>query len=126
MGEALNKAVDMITERKQVYRTNGIGFFRPWIFLITDGAPTDTWTGAAARVREGEAKKGFSFFSIGVEGADFGVLKQISARDPLRLKGLSFREFFRWLSNSQQSVSKSQPGEAVKLESPAGWAEVEV
>jgi uncharacterized protein YegL len=129
MGAAINRAVDMIADRKQVYRANGISFFRPWLFMITDGAPTDSWREAASRVKEGEAKKAFTFFAIGVEGADFNVLSQISTREPLRLKGLRFRDFFRWLSNSQQSVSKSQPGEAVKLEDPTGpqgWATVEV
>lgn len=127
MGEAITTAIDMVAARKQVYRQNGIAFYRPWIFLITDGAPTDQWQDAARRVREGEAAKGFSFFAVGVEGADFDVLKQIATREPLHLKGLRFRDLFQWLSNSQQSVSRSTPGDAVPLQNPGGpqgWAEV--
>lgn len=127
MGAAINRAIDMVTERKQVYRTSGIAFYRPWIFLITDGAPTDEWRAAAERVKQGEKSKSFSFFSVGVENADFSVLNQIATREPLRLKGLRFRDLFQWLSNSQQSVSRSTPGDDVPLQNPAGpngWATV--
>jgi uncharacterized protein YegL len=124
MGEAIVKAIEMVSARKQVYRQNGIAFYRPWIFMITDGAPTDSWEEAARRVKEGEAAKALSFWAVGVEGADLDKLKKIATREPIKLKGLRFRDLFQWLSNSQQSVSRSTVGEPVPLPSPAGWAEI--
>ncbi|MFA5907926.1 MAG: VWA domain-containing protein [Vicinamibacterales bacterium] len=127
MGAAINQALDLLAARKQLYKTNGIAFYRPWIFLITDGGPTDEWQTAAQRVREGESKKSFSFFAVGVQEARMDVLTQIASREPLRLDGLRFRDLFQWLSNSQQSVSKSTPGDEVPLTNPAapgGWAAV--
>lgn len=124
MGAAIIQAIEIIKERKQLYKQNGLHYFRPWIFLITDGTPTDEWKTAAAKVNAGEKNKEFAFFAVGVEGANFNVLQQISVRKPLPLQGYSFREMFAWLSQSQRHVSHSQPGQEdqVKLDSPAGWA----
>lgn len=124
IGEAIKKGIELIRARKEQYRVNGISFYRPWIFLITDGAPTDEWQSAAALVREGEASKAFAFFTIGVNKADMKVLKQISVREPVKLQGLKFREFFQWLSNSMKSASRSNPGDRIQLAPPLGWSEI--
>jgi uncharacterized protein YegL len=68
------------------------------------------------------------FFAVGVEGANLEILAKISKRDPLRLRGLRFRDLFAWLSNSLSSVSRSNPGDNVTFENPVapeGWASIE-
>jgi uncharacterized protein YegL len=124
MGAAIRRSIEIVRERKERYRANGIMFYRPWIFMITDGAPTDEWQSAAAAIAEGERSKAFAFFAVGAGGANMDVLRQIATRQPLSLVGLKFRELFQWLSNSQQSVSRSNPGQEVPLKPPTGWASI--
>ncbi len=124
MGAAILTAIDLVKQRKSEYRAGGISYYKPWIILITDGAPTDDWEQAALRVHEGESAKSFAFFAIGVEGANMNILSRISARTPLKLKGLMFREFFQWLSASMKMVSSKNPGSAINLLPPSGWSEL--
>jgi uncharacterized protein YegL len=125
MGEAIERALRLVADRKQAYRANGIGYYRPWIFMISDGEPTDPIDAARQLVRHGEAAKSFMFYSVAVENADIGKLATLSVRQPLRLKGLSFGQLFVWLSDSLSSVSRSQTSETPALQNPTapdGWA----
>ena len=137
MGAALDLGLDQLIARKQSYKEAGLEYFRPWLFVITDGAPTDgdAFTAAAARVKEVEKQKGVTVFAVGVQGADLQTLAQLSdVREPVSLDGLKFVELFEWLSSSMSAVSRSAPGasdaqiaaneatEQMPLPSPAGWA----
>ena len=127
LGAAVAHGLQLLKRRKEILRTNGIKLFRPWIFLMTDGAPTDKWDHLPNIIRNGEENKSFSFFALGVAGADFNVLRDISMREPLKLSGVRFNEFFLWLSASLKNVSRSNPGDAVSIPDykPYGWADVD-
>lgn len=127
MGAAIARGVEMLKERKEMYKQAGLQYFRPWLFLITDGEPTDRWEEAAQLAKREDSANGLVFFAVGVERANMERLAQIAppARKPLKLKGLMFSELFLWLSQSQQRVSHSRVGEQLELP-PVGWADVSV
>lgn len=121
MGSGIIRGVEMVGERMKTYRKNAINSHRPWIFLLTDGAPTDQelWQHAVDLVRTGEKNREFEFFAVGVgDEADLGLLSQLTSRPPQRLKGLQFREMFGWIGSSLKQYSRSKPGEVVHLERP--------
>lgn len=136
MGDAILKAADMVEQRKQMYKSKGIDYFRPWIFMITDGEPTDMkpgdpkWQKAVSTVHDGEKNKKFLFFCVAVDSANAEVLKQIAPpnRPPVRLRQGCWTELFSWFSRSQSRGSSGNPGDQVKLETPmeAGWGEIAV
>ena len=112
-----------------MYRDNGIDYFRPWLFLITDGEPTEeeaAVNAASARLRQAESEKKVAAFSVGVEGANMNVLARISPRRPLMLKGLNFSSMFVWLSHSMSRVSRSRTDDEITLDvdSLHNWAEI--
>ena len=125
MGQAIETAVSMLEQRKRLYKANGISYYRPWIFLLTDGEPTDEYDNAIDLVHEGDYNKQFAFFAVGVgNDVNMDILRQISVKQPVRLKGLNFTAMFQWLSNSMSSVSRSKPDDEITLETPSGWAKI--
>lgn len=127
IGAAIHKALDITQTRKAQYRANGVAYYRPWIFMITDGEPQGEQEGVveqvAQRLKDDEANKRVAFFTVGVENANMTSLSQISVRAPIKLKGLNFTEVFLWLSASMSAVSHSKLDEQVALP-PVGWGAI--
>lgn len=128
MGEAISFALDLLESRKVTYRANGIQYYRPWVFLITDGAPNpgSPWQQAAQRVQMAEQQRKLSFFAVGVQGADMNTLSQVAPpmRPPLMLNGLDFKSMFLWLSDSMVRVSSSTVGGDMVALPPVGWGQI--
>ncbi len=126
MGEAVQRALGLLRERKEIYKQNGLDYFRPWMFVISDGKPTDKgWEAAAEQIKQEELRRGVIFYGVGVENADMRVLARFSdARQPLKLKGLAFGDLFMWLSKSLSAIAHSRPGEQTPLP-PVGWGSVD-
>lgn len=129
MGQAIVEGLEHLKQQKDLYRQHGVGQFRPWVFLITDGAPTDKnthyWAQAKQAIQDGVRAGSFIFRAVGVENADMGVLRELCSNpEPVKLKGLAFRELFDWLSNSQKIVSRAEINTTLMLPPPSGWIEI--
>jgi uncharacterized protein YegL len=123
MGAAINLALDVLDERKKVYKENGIPYYQPWIMLITDGEPTDDYKRAAQRVRAAASQRKLSFYCVAVKNADLKILTEIAPLEtpPLPLEGLRFKELFKWLSASVRATSRHSIGEQVEIPDFSGW-----
>lgn len=124
MGSGIALGLELLKNRKSTIRSHGLNVYRPWVFMITDGESTDALDQARALIHEGEASKAFMFYAVGVGDFNMEALRSLCVREPLRLKGLMFREFFAWLSSSLSAVSHSRPGDQVPLTNPtapSGW-----
>ncbi len=129
LGEALTLATRELKERRRLYKSKGISSYKPWVILMTDGEPNDDWEEPAKAMRSlGEQRK-LQYIGIGIgEGADFDTLRGILPEHPgpVKLKGLCFREFFSWLTDSLRSVSASSVAEQDKIQlgNVNSWADL--
>jgi len=127
MGAAIHQALDMVQVRKEQYRTNGVAYYRPWVFMMTDGEPQDepdeVVEQAAQRLKADETQNRIAFFAVGVENANMARLRTIVERTLLKLKGLNFVDMFVWLSASMQAVAQSKPDDHLALPPPE-WGTV--
>ncbi|WP_110518688.1 vWA domain-containing protein [Herpetosiphon llansteffanensis] len=123
--DGVRLAMHKVQERKQWYRSTGQPYYRPWIILMTDGAPDKDQDiqGLAQELQSGVVNKQFTFFPIGVQGADLNMLRRISTPDrpPMMLQGLRFEAFFDWLSASLAMVASSTDGQVINLPPTSGW-----
>jgi uncharacterized protein YegL len=118
MSPAIETALDMVNDRSKFYKNSGTVPYKPWVMLISDGAPLDDISGAIKRIKDMEEKGKVSFRSLGVEGYDPKVLHDLCGPKVIKLTGTDFTSFFNWVSKSMRSVSQSSPHEkpdAVKL-----------
>ena len=115
MNEAVITGLDMIELRKQEYKDVGVDYWRPWVFLLTDGVPTDNdlYQDAQQRLQEALANKKINFFPMGIgSGADTQTLKKYTKNGSgmvLKASKENFQEAFVWLSSSMSVVSNSDP-----------------
>lgn len=123
MGEAVNTALDLLEIQKQHYEESGVPRRRAWVFLISDGQPTDEWLQAAARAISWQDDGSVLFFSIGVQGADMTMLGRFSQQPAYSLQGLKFAELFRWLSKSMRAASRRANFGPGNLPPTTDWAQ---
>jgi uncharacterized protein YegL len=125
MVDGVREAISLVESRKNWYKQTGQPYLRPWIILITDGAPDGDQDidSLAQEIQAGVSGKKFVFLAIGVQGANMDVLHHISSSEmpPAALQGLKFSEFFKWVSASMSVIASSKEGDKVNLPSAADW-----
>ena len=102
----------MVDVRSDFYkRSAGTEPYKPWVFLVSDGGPSDDISAVANEIKTMENDRKVSFRSLGVPGYDMATLRLLSGEKVFALEGVDFASFFDWVAKSMRSVSHSSPGE---------------
>lgn len=125
---AILTALEKLEERKAYYKKEGLPYFRPWLFLITDGRPEgeppEKLQEAKERLALAQSNNHVKVFAVGVgDDVDLATIEAITGTKAVRLKGAEFKKLFAWLSTSMKKVSSGKPGAQTKLPSINDWAE---
>jgi uncharacterized protein YegL len=124
MGAALDLGIQQIEERKALYRDEGVDYYRPFLVVITDGAPTDLkgarFDEMAAKLQAGARERKYIPLVFGTGNANFEKLKLLVGETGTvaGIDGARFSEFFQWLSKSVSGLKDSKPGEKVAFQDP--------
>ena len=103
LGQALDREITPTSAAKK-------GDYKPLVFLLTDGEPTDSWESELNALKSRREKKAGSIIALGCgDGVNTSVLRQISENVLLMTDVTSdnLRAFFKWVSASVTTASKS-------------------
>ncbi len=106
----LGSALTLVSEcaSKELVKTTPTtkGDWKPMVFVMTDGAPTDDWKQGLNRFRQ---EKWGIVVGCSIDGGDESVLKEISG-SVVQLNtadSSAIKAFFKWISASVSQGSKS-------------------
>lgn len=107
MGEALKLLAKCMDQEVQKSSETQKGDWKPLVFLMTDGMPTDSWEKAADELKK---KKPANIIACAAgSGADESLLKRIT-EIVVKLDNLqpdTLKQFFKWVTQSIQQTSQS-------------------
>ena len=107
-----------------------MGYFRPWMFILTDGMTADSQDlpATARQVRNIEVAKGVTTFAIMSGAARYdGAREQMRPLTDrtLQMGEASYDVLLEWMANSTVARSNSNASERSRMEDPTAWLEVE-
>ena len=105
-GEALALLADKIDQEVQKTTHDTRGDWKPLVFIMTDGAPTDDWSKGLARLKQ--AKTGMIIACAAGHNADTSILKQITevVVELATADSNTIKAFFKWVSASISTGSQ--------------------
>ncbi len=100
LGEALNLVSNCILNEVKQTTAESKGDWKPLVFIMTDGVPTDNWQSGLAEFKK--RKVAFTVACAAGSGADTNALKQITDNVVSldTADGASIAKFFAWVTAS--------------------------
>jgi uncharacterized protein YegL len=124
MAEALELAMRLIAEEKLELRRRNLSHYRPVVWCVTDGEPTDPsgspsddWKRLPAIIANEERAKRFAFFAASVGNISaYGdeVLQALAPNSHFKLDGFDFSLVLQLVSASAESAAHDDQIEAIK------------
>lgn len=122
MHSAVDLALNEIKSRKEQYKESRVLYYRPWIFMLTDGYSNDKDNGSFERLKRAQEDGKCIFFPTAIGDADTELLKSLSHNGVvLKAHRDNFQRAFSWLSNSMSKVTSSRPEDKVALANPVEY-----
>jgi uncharacterized protein YegL len=126
IGTAICDALERIEARKAEYRNHGVPYYRPWLFILTDGHPEgespEVVNQAKQRLKEAQDAHRVKVFPVAVgDGVDIALLSDLAGTPALRMKETKFQDLFQWLSKSLTAMSNSKDVRAQVALPPPSW-----
>ncbi len=110
LGEALRLLNDSLNRDIVVNAPGRKGDYKPLVFLMTDGAPTDSWEREADAIKNRTQQKVATIIALGCGGGvDVKTLKRITDNVLLmdQVTPDQITKFFKWVSQSVATASVS-------------------
>jgi uncharacterized protein YegL len=127
MGEAIEYGWEIAKNKISEYQNNRTPCYHPIIFMITDGSPqysndSDDITKArqktieiASIIEDLDSKSRLTFFTIGIESADYDFLQRITPASRKnenferlqKLKQTDFKDLFSWVTVTAMGFTNS-------------------
>jgi uncharacterized protein YegL len=136
MIEAVELAMRCVAEQKRALRERHISYYRPLVWLISDGIPTDaqghyseSWRRLPDRIRREERDKRFVFFTVSagdISPDGDAVLEALAPDAHLRLAGFEFAVVLQLVSASAESAAHDDPLEAIKRKVTEGFGQIKI
>lgn len=123
LGGALNILNQSLDQDLIANQPGAKGDYKPLVFLLTDGQPTDHWQNEAQRLHSRTTSRTVNVIGLGIgDDADMSTLQQICT-SVLHMNNASpenIRAFFAWVSDSIKTASRAvqAPGEAHQAQLP--------
>jgi uncharacterized protein YegL len=124
MGAAFNLLADSIEKDLRPNTQERRGDFRPIVYLLTDGKPTDKYEDAVKRLHNLKENKVPMIIALGCgPDADLGMLHQVTTNvfKMEFVSGDTIKKFFQWISGSITQTARaisSNAGQATRLNDP--------
>jgi len=133
LGKGVNLSIDILEQRKELYKKNGIDYYQPWLIIMTDGASYGEPQHILSRAQDRSFRLEYAKklvvipISVGNQAKIEELEKFTSNKDAIvGIDGAQFNKFFAFISKSVTQVVQSAGKAKIEFDydSIVDWGEL--